>query len=200
MTRVKICGLTLLQDIAMVNAVKPDYVGFVFAPSRRQVSFSQASHLRSNLSSDIVSVGVFVNETIENVLSLTCSGVIDMIQLHGSEDEAYIRALKIKSNKPIIKALAVEKRGDVQKWNLSSVDYLLLDSRVGGSGTCFDWSLIGCSAKPFFIAGGLHLGNVKDAINCTKAFAVDVSSGVEREEIKDFNKIEKFIRRVRNGL
>lgn len=198
MTKIKICGLSRLCDIETVNSEKPEYIGFVFAPSRRRVTPEQAFQLRKTLNPEIIPVGVFVNETAENIISLAHNGVIDVIQLHGSEDEGYIASLKKLTDKPIIKAVSVEKEGDAQKWANSAADFLLLDNKSGGTGTSFDWKLIGNISKPFFLAGGLDADNAVQAIKITKPFAVDVSSGVEAEGFKDLKKISEFIRRVRS--
>ena len=199
MTKIKICGLSRQSDIDTVNIEKPDYIGFVFAESRRKVTPEQAATLRKTLSPDIVPVGVFVNETIDNILLLINSGVIEIAQLHGSEDETYIKKLKQQTSKPVIKAISVENKGDVQKWASTSADYLLLDYKGGGTGQTFDWDLIGETTKPYFLAGGLDPENITEAINKTSPFAVDVSSGVETNGVKDPEKIKEFIRRVRNG-
>ncbi|MDR2884102.1 MAG: phosphoribosylanthranilate isomerase [Deferribacteraceae bacterium] len=185
MTKIKICGISRLEDIDMVNAEKPEYVGFVFAPSRRQITASVATELKKRLDSQIVAVGVFVNAEID---TLTQYDMIDMIQLHGTEDDEYISELKRLTNKPIIKC-----------GRSSAADYLLFDNIEAGSGKTFDWSMIGKVDKPFFLAGGLNIDNVDEAIRTVKPFAVDVSSGVESGGVKDYSKIKEFIRRVRNG-
>ena len=200
MVKIKICGLSRLCDIEAVNESKPEYMGFVFAESRRQVTPGHAEELRAKLSPDITPVGVFVNEAIENVLRLIQNGIIDAIQLHGAEDEEYIKKLKESTNKPVIKAVSVERVGDVQKWIQTSADYLLLDNKNGGTGQAFDWHLIGELKKPFFLAGGLNSQNIKSAILTTSPFAVDISSGVETDGVKDKEKISSIIRRIRNEL
>ena len=199
MVKVKICGLTRLCDVEAVNVEKSDYIGFVFADSRRKVTPQQAKELRERLDKGIIPVGVFVNEPIEHICSLIQSGVIEMVQLHGTENEEYIRGLKELTGKPVIKAVSVQRAGDVQKWAHTSADYLLLDSKGGGTGRAFDWSLIGKADKPYFLAGGLDEANVTNAINQTSPFAVDISSGVETDGQKDPAKINEFIRRVRHG-
>ena len=200
MVKVKVCGLSRPGDIYAVNEEKPEYVGFVFAESRRNVTPQLAFDLRKKLAPGIISVGVFVDEDIRNIVSLAWGGVIDVIQLHGSEDEAYIVRLKTMTNKPIIKAVAVLNEGDVQKWAETSADFLLLDGKDGGRGQRFDWDLIGKVDKSFFLAGGLYRENIGKALAKVKPFAVDVSSGVETDGVKDHAKIREFIRTVRNGL
>ena len=197
--KVKICGLSRLCDIEAVNGEKPEYVGFVFAESRRKVTPRQAFDLRKKLYPDITPVGVFVNEEPENIFSLVKCGIVDIIQLHGSENDEYIRKLKTLTNKPIIKAVAVLKEGDAQKQAETPADYLLLDGKGGGKGQRFDWNLIGKTDRPFFLAGGLCPENVGMALEKVKPFAVDISSGVETDGFKDHAKIREFIRMVRNG-
>jgi phosphoribosylanthranilate isomerase len=199
MIKVKICGLTRLCDIDAVNIEKPDYIGFVFADSRRKVTPQQAMELRGELSQGIIPTGVFVNEKIEHIISLILNGVIDVVQLHGTEDEEYIEKLKKLTTKPIIKAVSVQKTGDVQKWASTSADLLLFDNKSGGTGQTFDWGLIGKTSKPYFLAGGLDVNNITKAINQTTPFAVDISSGVETDGFKDPEKIKEFIRRVKHG-
>jgi len=198
MVKVKICGLSRPCDIEAANAEKPDYIGFVFAESRRKVSRSKAADLRRLMLPEIIPVGVFVNESIENILSLIHDKTIDIVQLHGSEDEEYIHELKTQTDKPIIKAINVQSKGDVQRWSETSADFLLLDHENGGTGQSFDWMLIGYSHKPYFLAGGLNPQNITDAISKTSPYCVDASSGVESTGVKDLEKISEFIRRARN--
>jgi phosphoribosylanthranilate isomerase len=193
MVKVKICGLTRLCDIDAINEACPDYVGFVFAESRRKVTPQQALELRGKLCSNIVPVGVFIKEPMENIVSLVQNGVIEVIQLQGQEDESYIQKLKALTDKPIIKAITAQDE------KVTTADYLMFDSKNGGTGQVFDWGLIGKVDKPFFLAGGLCADNVELAIKNVKPFAVDVSSGVETEGFKDLIKIKEFVKRVRYG-
>ena len=198
MTKIKICGLRRAEDIRIVNEAKPDYIGFVFAKSKRQVHFEEAFKLREMLSTEVIPVGVFVDEPINNVKKIIHSGIIEIVQLHGNESKEYMDELKSFSKIPIIKAVSVQKEGDVQRGNTASSDYLLLDHKGGGTGQSFNWDLIGYTTKPFFLAGGLHIDNVQEAIQKVNPFAIDVSSGVETDEYKDKDKIFEMIRRVRN--
>ena len=198
MTKIKICGLTRLCDIEAVNAAKPEYAGFVFAESKRKVTPRQAEKLRAILSPDITLVGVFADETPENILSLVHSGIVDIIQLHGDENETYIEKLKAQTDKPIIKAVPVLNTGDVQKWADTCADYLLLDNKTGGMGRAFDWHLIGEAKKPFFLAGGLNIENIISAVLKIRPFAVDISSGVETQGSKDAEKIKAIIIKIRS--
>ena len=199
MTKIKICGLSRLCDIYAVNEEKPEYVGFVFAESRRKVTPRQAFDLRKKLAHNIIPVGVFVDDDPKNIVSIVRRGIIDIIQLHGSESEEYIVRLKTLTDKPIIRAVAVLNADDAQKRAKTSADYLLLDGKNGGKGLSFDWDLIGEVEKPFFLAGGLCRKNIGAAVEKVKPFAVDVSSGVETDGFKDPVKIREFIRAVRNG-
>jgi len=208
MPKVKICGLTRPEDIEAVNTVKPDFVGFVFAPSRRQVTPEQAQALREKLDPNIKVVGVFVNQLVTNSyqlknsaarnthgmlnFQLALSDTIDIIQLHGQEDEDCIRQLKSQTDKPIIKAISVRHKNDVLQWQDTAADFLLLDNGPGGTGQTFDWSLTQYCTKPYFLAGGLSPENVTAALNATAPFAVDVSSGVETAGVKDPKKIMQF--------
>jgi phosphoribosylanthranilate isomerase len=198
--KVKICGLSRPCDIEAVNQYRPDYIGFVFAAnSSRKITPWQAAELREKLDPGIACVGVFVDETIENIIALTKSGTIDLIQLHGSEDEEYIQSLKALTDKPVIKAVSVNNKGDVQKWDNTSADFLLLDNHGGGTGKSFDWDLIGAVSKPYFLAGGLCPESAGAAVKRSKPYSLDVSSGVETQGSKDPVKIREFIRRVRNA-
>jgi phosphoribosylanthranilate isomerase len=197
--KVKICGLSKPHDIETVNKYRPDYIGFVFAEnSRRKITPDQALKLREKLDPGIACVGVFVNETIENIITMTRNGIIDIIQLHGAESEKYIQSLKELTEKQVIKAVSVKNIGDAQKWDNTSADYLLLDNLDGGTGKSFDWDLIGALEKPYFLAGGLCPENAGLSKKRIKPYALDVSSGVETDGFKDPVKIKEFIRRVRD--
>lgn len=195
MVKIKICGLRRLEDIAIVNKYKPDYIGFVFADSKRKVSHELAGNLKSNLDSSIISVGVFVDAPEEEILKLYNEGTIDMAQLHGSEDEGYIAGLKEKTNRElkIINAIEMSQDIDLREFENTQADYLLLDSGKG-SGKTFDWRLIGKDlSKEFFLAGGLDSSNISQAINEFNPYAVDLSSSLETDGFKDENKIKKIM-------
>lgn len=198
MTRIKICGLKSENDISYANELKPDYVGFVFLKGRtRYVSPEQAAHLRELLDPSIPAVGVFVNEPVENVISLLKNGTIQMAQLHGQEDKSYLKALLDHCCHPVIKAFIIKTKDDIKKAFNYPSDFLLLDNGMG-TGNSFDWSLIQNTEKPFFLAGGLNPDNVSAAISLTHPFGVDVSSGVEIKGKKDFNKMKAFVDIVRS--
>ncbi len=199
-TKIKICGLRREEDILCANEIQPDFIGFVFAKkSRRFVSPEQAAHLRELLSPKIISVGVFVNEEPGQAARLLEQGVIGMAQLHGQEDETYIRRLRSLTEKPVLQAFRIETKEDVRRAEASEADYILLDHGAGGSGECFDWTLLEEIKRPYFLAGGLRTDNVLQALRQTKPYAVDVSSGVETEGVKDAEKMRAFVRRVRSG-
>ena len=198
MTRIKLCGLSRPCDIEAANALRPEYVGFVFAgKSRRYVSPDAAKALREGLDPAIRAVGVFVREAPEAVAALLNGGVIDLAQLHGGEDAAYIRRLRALTDKPIIQAFRVEGTVDLDMARRSAADYILLDNGAGGTGSAFDWALLGGFDRPFFLAGGLGPENVAEAVRAQRPFAVDVSSGVETDGLKDYNKMKAFVGAVR---
>lgn len=193
MTKLKICGLTTLEDIAAVNVLQPDYIGFVFAPSRRRVSPPQAAALKSRLSPGIQAVGVFVHAAIGEMASLANQGTIDLIQLHGDETDQTIIQLKKQTRVPIIKTVRVRTSEDIRNAAAAPSDYLLFDTFLkgtyGGSGRTFDWSLIPCLNRPYFLAGGLNRHNILQAAR-TPAYCLDMSSGVETNGHKDPDKIK----------
>lgn len=200
MTKIKLCGLSRPCDIIAVNRLQPDFIGFVFAQkSKRYVSPCRAGELKAMLDPQIQSVGVFVNEPVENVVSLLEAGTIDVAQLHGSEDEAYIAALRSRTEKTIIKAFRVDTDADVAAANACSADYVLLDSGNGGTGTVFDWQLLQGIRRPYFLAGGLNPENAEDAVAALKPYAVDVSSGIETDKLKDETKMAAFVAAVKRG-
>lgn len=201
MTKIKICGLKTIQDIQAVNEFLPEYIGFVFADSRRAVNPKQAEELKNILDRRILSVGVFVNASQNDIIKLCKDGVIDLVQLHGDEDKLYIGKLKNEISNQIIKAVRIQSSNQILEMQSLPCDYLLLDTYekdvYGGSGKKFDWSLIPNLKKPFFLAGGLNTENITTANTCCHPYCLDVSSGVETEGIKDRNKIKEIIDIVR---
>ena len=199
MTRIKLCGLSRLQEIQEANRLMPQYIGFVFAPkSRRYIEPQKARELKKHLHSAIKVVGVFVNEEPKVVAELLNSGVIDMAQLHGNEDESYICRLRAYTNKPLIQAFSIKIRQDAEAAEKSSAEYVLLDSGAG-TGVPFDWKLIHGVQRPYFLAGGLGVQNVEEAVRVLKPYAVDVSSGIETDGQKDRGKMADFVAAVRKG-
>lgn len=193
MTRIKICGLSKKEHILWANEVLPDYIGFVFAPSRRSVTIEQAINLRTLSDRRILAVGVFVDAPLAQIYSLLEKGVIDLVQLHGDESVQYIQALRMKTNLPIIKAFKNPKPSDLLSPLALAADYLLLDSKQPGSGQCFDWSVTKSCTKPFFLAGGLNVENLGSAIQSCKPYAVDLSSSVEVSGQKDQQRMAEVV-------
>ncbi|MGM9538955.1 MAG: phosphoribosylanthranilate isomerase [Candidatus Onthomonas sp.] len=197
MTKIKLCGLSRPYDIEAANELKPDYIGFVFAPkSRRYVSARQAAELRRSLDPGIQAVGVFVNETPETVAALLNRGIIDLAQLHGTENEAYLDTLRELTHRPVIQAFRIRSEKDCAAARRSTADYVLLDSGAG-TGTVFDWTLIRKFERPYFLAGGLDPENVAGSVRLLHPYAVDVSSGIETDGKKDRRKMAEFVSAVR---
>lgn len=198
MTKIKFCGMMRPADIAAANALRPDYIGFVFAPgSRRAVTSEAAARLKELLDPGIRAVGVFVNAPPAAVAALLAAGTIDIAQLHGQEDAAYLQTLRGLTDKPIIRAFRVDTAADLQRAAAGTADGLLLDSGAGGTGTAFDWTLLRDFSRPYFLAGGLNPENVGTAIQTLHPYAVDVSSGIETDGQKDTRKMAAFAAAVR---
>ena len=195
MKKIKICGLKRREDIEYVNKYQPDYIGFVFAGKKRKLTYDQVVDLKKYLTSSIQVVGVFVNEDISFVEKLVKEHVIDLVQLHGQEDQKYIQALKEKVDVSIIKAIQIKNEDSFNEHY--DVDYYLYDHGTGGTGESFDWSMLKEVDKPVFLAGGINLLNIDDDLK-KNVYALDVSSGVETDGFKDEKKIKKIVRRVRN--
>lgn len=216
MPKIKICGIKTLVDVNLVNQFLPEYVGFVFANTKRFVTDKQAYEMKQALAKTIQSVGVFVDEPIEHVIALCRSKIIDVVQLHGAETEGYIRELKDKTNTTVIKAAKVQAVDQILGLMSEEADYMLFDTyrkgELGGTGERFSLEILKEAfrhiqlqkrkVKPYFIAGGLTCQNVAEVIrqiteyvNC---YAVDVSTGVETNGVKDAIKIRDFIKNVRN--
>ncbi len=198
MTRIKLCGLSRPCDIEVANALRPEYIGFVFFPkSRRYVSPEQAEALRKMLDPAVRAVGVFVRENPERIAGLLNRGIIDLAQLHGSEDEEYIARLRAMTDKLLIRAFRVDSPADLAKARESTADYILLDNGAGGTGESFDWSVLQGFDRPYFLAGGLRPENATAAVEALRPFAVDVSSGIETDGVKDGEKMKAFVDAVR---
>lgn len=199
--KIKVCGLKRKEDIEIVNTLDVDYIGFVFAPSKRQVTLENAKILRGLLRPSIKVVGVFVNEEISTINSVIESCKLDIVQLHGEESPSFASKVLV----PVWKAISVSSLENVGKHKEYPMNYgILLDTLVagqrGGTGKTFDWRLIKDLSEERFVilAGGLTPDNVEEAIKETKPHVVDVSSGVEVDGYKDINKIKDFIRSVRS--
>lgn len=205
--KIKICGLSRFSDVLAANEAGPDYIGFVFARSSHQVTADKARQLKRELDSRIQAVGVFVNAPMEEILALAGDApgrerTIDLIQLHGDEDESYIRNLKTRTDLPIIKAVRVENAVQVLKVQEQPCDYLLLDTlrpgTYGGAGITFDWNMIPRLSKPYFLAGGINRENIIQAA-ALNPYCIDVSSGVETDGQKDRKKITDLVSCLRNS-
>lgn len=212
--KIKFCGLFRECDIDYANALKPDFVGFIFAKhSKRFVDFALAKHLKSRLDSAIKTVGVFVDSPVKRVCEAVDCGIIDIVQLHGNENNAYISALRemsakyLTQNLPIIKAIKVHNVHSLLETQNLNADFMLLDSPNAGSGRAFDWNVLAQRlAKSqdftqefqtrFFLAGGINVENIQSAI-ALKPFCIDISSGIESNGVKDFAKMQRIINAVR---
>ncbi|WP_303867662.1 phosphoribosylanthranilate isomerase [Acetobacterium wieringae] len=198
MTKIKICGLTRLADIEAVNAAHPDYIGFVFAKSKRRIDKDTARMLKAALDTGIAAVGVFVNHPVAEIITLANQGIIDIIQLHGDEDEAAVRLLQDQTGLPVIRAFRISSPTDI---NETVADYRLFDTydptQYGGSGATFNWELLDGVTGDFFLAGGLNCGNIEAAINQVRPYCVDLSSGVETDGVKDRDKIINIVDIIR---
>jgi phosphoribosylanthranilate isomerase len=214
MQKIKLCGMMKPCDIEYANRIKPDFVGFIFANTRRKISAVQAKQFREALDAEIPAVGVFVNEDIPVITSLVQNGCIDMIQLHGEEDADYIRRLREVCDVPVIKAVKVQTVEQIRQAAALPVDYLLLDTYrkgvLGGTGEAFDWELLreakaaaGDTAegelfgKLYFLAGGLHAGNLREAAELG-SYGLDISSGIETDGSKDFTKMVEVMKLLRS--
>lgn len=204
MTKVKICGLQQQEHIIAAVENGADFIGFVFAPSKRRVTVERAQQLAIHIPDSIQKVGVFVNEDVEIIKQIAESVPLDIIQLHGQEDPAITDELHAYK---IIKAISVKSKADIKLASKYDADYYLFDAPgtdyEGGSGQTFDWSLLednGISKQHTFLAGGLNVANIEEAISQIEPFAVDISSGVETDGVKDSQKIAQFIKKAKSGV
>ena len=198
MTKIKICGLKREKDIEFANELMPNFIGFIFyKKSKRYIEPEKALRLKEKLDKNIKAVGVFVNESETVIMNIVRSGTIDLIQLHGDEEEEYIKSLKRKTDLPIIKAFSISSADDIEKAKNTSADFILLDNGKGGSGESFDWLLCKDIKKLFFLAGGVSVENAVRAIEECKPFALDANSRLEIDGKKDYNLMKDFIKTVR---
>ena len=216
--KVKMCGISKVETIPAVVEAKPDYMGLVFAPSKRQVTVDQAKILVEELhrgyakkygsdtehdkNDTIKTVGVFVNETVDNLVTIANEANLDAVQLHGDEDETFIQSLKERTNIEVWKAIQIRTAADTEKWIDSSADMLLFDAyhkdERGGTGEVFDWSSLDAFERPFMLAGGIDSTNVARAIRTVRPYGIDISSGIETNGVKDDEKITAFIKIVKS--
>lgn len=198
MTRIKLCGMMREEDIKAANAAKPDYIGLIFADfDRHYLTEIQAQRLKVLLDPSILAVGAFVDAPVEMVIERLNSGLIDVAQLHGKEDISYVRKVKEETGKTVLKSMGVTGPESIEEILKSNADYILLDTPGGCTGKQFDWSLIQNVNRPFFLAGGLNVENVQDAVRRFRPYAVDISSGAETNKIKDPEKMKKLVQLVR---
>ena len=209
--KVKMCGISKVETIPAVVEAKPDYMGLVFAPSKRQVTVEQAKILIEELHKQCINhydtkvvktVGVFVNETLDNLVRIADTANLDAVQLHGDEDETFIQSLKERTNVEVWKAVQIRSAADVEKWIDSSADMLLFDAyhkdERGGTGEVFDWSSLDAFERPFKLAGGIDSTNVARAIRTVRPYGIDISSGIETNGVKDDEKITAFTKIVKS--
>ena len=209
--KVKMCGISKVETIPAVVEAKPDYMGLVFAPSKRQVTVEQAKILIEELHKQCINhydtkvvktVGVFVNETLDNLVRIADTANLDAVQLHGDEDEAFIQSLKERTNVEVWKAIQIRTAADTEKWIDSSADMLLFDAyhkdERGGTGEVFDWSSLDAFERPFMLAGGIDSTNVARAIRTVRPYGIDISSGIETNGVKDDEKITAFTKIVKS--
>ena len=216
--KVKMCGISKVETIPAIVDAKPDYMGLVFAPSKRQVTVDQAKTLVEELhrgyaqkygsdtehdkNDTIKTVGVFVNETVDNLVTIANEANLDAVQLHGDEDETFIQSLKERTNVEVWKAIQIRTAADTEKWIDSSADMLLFDAyhkdERGGTGEVFDWSSLDAFERPFMLAGGIDSTNVARAIRTVRPYGIDISSGIETNGVKDDEKITAFTKIVKS--
>ena len=209
--KVKMCGISKVETIPAVVEAKPDYMGLVFAPSKRQVTVDQAKILVEELHKQCINhydtkvvktVGVFVNETLDNLVRIADTANLDAVQLHGDEDETFIQSLKERTNVEVWKAIQIRTAADTEKWIDSSADMLLFDAyhkdERGGTGEVFDWSSLDAFERPFMLAGGIDSTNVARAIRTVRPYGIDISSGIETNGVKDDEKITAFTKIVKS--
>ena len=198
MTKIKTCGLFRERDIDYVNQYLPDYAGFVlnFPKSRRSLSPEKAEDLIRLLNPGIQAVGVVVDLPLETAAGLLERRVVDILQLHGHEDEDYIRTLKERTDRPVWKAFQIACAADLEAAQNSCADMIVLDNGQG-TGKYFDWSLLSGFERPYFLAGGVNPGNVVKAVKQLHPYGIDLSSGIETDGVKDKGKLSSVIASVR---
>ena len=198
-TKIKICGLRRREDILAVNEAKPDYCGFIieFPSSFRSVTADEVRELVKELDPEIRPVGVFVNAPMELVRTLLDDGTLALAQLHGQESQEYIQELKVLTEKTLIQAFSIKSKEDVERARERVADFIILDQGSGGTGEVFDWSLVGEVGRPYFLAGGLDAENLREAIRLLHPWAVDLSSSLEIDGMKDAGRICQAVEIVR---
>ena len=218
-TKIKICGISREEDIAAVNRYRPDFIGFVFAESKRKVTVSQAARLAGILDKAVITVGVFVDSPPDGIVDIARQGIISMVQLHGNEADDEIIYIHRKTGLKVIRSVTVRTAKDIVKAAQSPADMLLLDNGKG-TGNTFNWHIfkdymdgmvdtnmetsdikeerqVLIGGKPFMVAGGIDLSNIKEALQIP-VYAVDLSGGAETDGVKDPEKIRKLVEAVRS--
>ncbi|REB07989.1 phosphoribosylanthranilate isomerase [Sporosarcina sp. BI001-red] len=199
MTKVKICGLTEAVHVQAAVEEGADAIGFVFAPSRRQVSVGKAAELASQIPQSVLKVGVFVNATMSEIQAIFEAVPLDIVQYHGDETPEFIAHVGL----PAFKAFSIKNSEDIHRAGVYPVTPLFDAPGIefkGGSGKTFNWDILketGVQERPFILAGGLNAENVSEAILRVNPIMVDVSSGVEIEKRKDEQLIREFIKMVK---
>ena len=199
MTKIKICGLKSEEDVKLVNEYKPEYCGFIFwEPSKRYIAPEKVRDLVSLLDPAVTPVGVFLDEDIDRLVEVVRDSDVAVVQLHGKEDDEYIRQVKERTGKKVIKSFKPSSEEDVRLAEKSEADMIMFDPGVG-SGKTFNWDILSGCTREYFLAGGLDPDNAALAVQTLKPYALDVSSGVETDGIKDGNKIREFIYNARHA-
>jgi phosphoribosylanthranilate isomerase len=196
MTKIKLCGLTRTEDALAANGARPDWAGLVFDAGRHFVSDDTAEAIRKTLDADIPIVGVFANDDPSHIIALARRGIIQYVQLHGAESEDYLLALKREILCPFIRVVSVKTTEDIKEKENTAAEFLLLDHGKGGTGRAFDWNMIPPLTKPWFMAGGIGLSNLKQAL-AYRPYAVDISTGAETDGVKDAAKMRQLVEIVR---
>ena len=206
MTLIKVCGIKNRETFEHLETLGADYVGFVFAKSKRQVTAEQAAEIVQGIARRAKLVGVFVDEHPDEIVRIAETAGLDILQMHGDESPELCSQLRERTGLQVWKAWGV--RHDESDAALASyqgaVDAVLLDNERGGTGTRFPWEAISqlrtyVPGVPLFVAGGLHADNVGELLANHAADGVDVSSGVETDGAKDSKKIAQFVRKVRDN-
>ena len=195
---IKLCGLMSEADVKLINEVRPDYCGFIvdYPKSHRSKTYDEVKNLSRLVSPEVKRVGVFVDPDPELPIRMLDRGIIDLVQLHGNESDDMIRSIRVATGKPVIKAYIIKNSEDIKTALNSPADHILLD-KGRGDGRSFDWSLAAEADRPFFLAGGLNLHNIGEAMEYLHPFGLDISSGAETEGTKDPEKVKKIMELVR---
>lgn len=201
MSLVKFCGLFRDEDIKYINILKPNYAGFVFAESRRKISIQQGVHFKNMLDKSIKAAGVFLNNSIDEIINICSKNIIDIVQLHGNISDEFINKVKLKTNMPVILAANITELDNILSLEKSKADYVLLDSEKAGSGRQFDYNLLNQALKngftrEYFIAGGININNIEEVMKYNP-YCIDISSGIEKDGIKDYYLMEEIMKKIK---